>query len=455
MHDLDNLFEDFPPVSSKQWKQIIQLDLNGSDYNKTLLTHTLEGIAIKPFYHSDSFKKVDVPDTSDAFQICQTLYINDEKIANYLAKDAIKRGADCIQFIASKPFDFKTVLKNLNQVSIYFHFLFLDLNFFKELKQENENQLMYFNIDLIGNLTKTGNWFYNNQKDHEILKSLLQQQTNHTYVLGVDASLYQNAGANVVQQIAYALSHANEYLYFLHKNEINSVRKINFNFSIGSNYFFEIAKFRAFRYLWNLLLKKYDLIIEVHIFAQPTLRNKTLSDFHVNMLRTTTECMSGILGGADVISNNAYDSIFRKKNEFGERIARNQLIILKEEAYIKSGNYTKGSYYIEELTYEITVKALAIFKDIEKSGGFLKQLFNGTIQKKIIENAQKEQGLFNSGELPLVGTNKRINSDEVIGSKFEIYPFIKKKKHQTIIQPITSKRLSESIEINHLKTKPL
>jgi len=242
-------------------------------------------------------------------------------------------------------------------------------------------------------------------------------------------------------------------LYFLQKNEIHSVRKINFNFSIGSNYFFEIAKFRAFRYLWNILLKKYDLIIEASIFALPTLRNKTLSDVHVNMLRTTTECMSGILGGADVISNNAYDSIFRKKNEFGERIARNQLIILKEEGDLKSGNYTKGSYYIEELTYEIAEEALLIFKDIEKSGGFLKQLFKGTIQKKIIENAQKEQGLFNSGELPLVGTNKRINSDDVIESKFEIYPFIKKKKHQTIIQPIISKRLSESIEINRLKNK--
>ncbi|MCD6542930.1 MAG: methylmalonyl-CoA mutase subunit beta [Flavobacteriaceae bacterium] len=453
MSNLDNLFKDFPSVSSKQWKQKIQLDLNGSDYNKTLLTHTLEGITIKPFYHPDSFKKIDTPKTSDKFQICQTLFINNEKTTNYLAKDAIKRGADCIQFIASKPFDFKTVLKNLNHVSIYFQFLFLDFNFFNELKQANKNQLMFFNVDLIGNLTKTGNWFYDNQKDYEILKSLLNQQTDHTHILGVDASQYQNAGANVVQQIAYALSHANEYLYFLQKNKIHSVKKINFNFSIGSNYFFEIAKFRAFRHLWDILLKKYDLDIEIHIFAAPTLRNKTLSDFYVNMLRTTTECMSGILGGVDVISNNAYDSIFRKKNEFGERIARNQLIILKEEGYLKSGNYTKGSYYIEELTYEIAEKALAIFKDIEKSGGFFEQLFKGTIQKKITENAQKEQDLFNTGELVLVGTNKMVNPDEVIKSKFEIYPFIKKKKHQTIIQPIISKRLSETIEINKLKNE--
>ena len=446
MSNLDNLFDEFSSVSSKQWKQKIQVDLKGADYNKTLLTHTLEGITIKPFYHSDSYRELDIPKSNEEFKICQTLFINDEKTANFYAKDALKRGANSIQFIANKPFDFKTVLDGLNTPTLYFQFLFLDLEFITDLINTNKEHTLFLNIDLIGNLAKTGNWFISNQKDHEVLKTLMDNQRTNIYVLGVDVSLYQNAGANTVQQIAYALAHANEYLNFINEQKIDSVKKIHFNFSIGSNYFFEIGKLRAFQYLWNQLLKEYNLDIEANVFVQPTLRNKTLYDHHVNMLRTTSESMSAILGGADTISNVSYDALFHKKNEFGERIARNQLIILKEESKIQNGNIAKGSYYIEDLTYEIAEKALQIFKDIEKNGGFVSQLFKGTIQRKIHENAQKEQELFDSGELVLLGTNKYPNTNDEMNNELEIYPFLKTNKKQTEIQPIIAKRLSEKLE---------
>ena len=412
MSNLNNLFDEFPSVSSKQWKQKIQVDLKGADYNKTLLSHTLEGITIKPFYHSDSYRELDIPKSNEEFNICQTIFINNEKTANFLAKDALKRGANSIQFVANKPFDFQIVLDGLNESTLYFQFLFLDLEFITNLVNSNKEHTLFLNIDLIGNLAKSGNWFFSNQKDHEILKTLMDNQRTNIYILGVDVSLYQNAGANTVQQIAYALAHANEYLNFINEHKIDSVKKINFNFAMGSNYFFEIAKLRAFQYLWNQLLKEYNLDIEANIFAQPTLRNKTLYDHHVNMLRTTSENMSGILGGANTISNVSYDALFHKKNEFGERIARNQLVILKEESKIQNGNLAKGSYYIEDLTYEIAEKALQIFKDIEKNGGFVSQLFKGTIQRKIHENALKEQALFDSGELVLLGTNKYPNAND-------------------------------------------
>ncbi|MEN8187855.1 MAG: methylmalonyl-CoA mutase family protein, partial [Bacteroidota bacterium] len=125
---------------------------------------------------------------------------------------------------------------------------------------------------------------------------------------------------------------------------------------------------------------------------------------------------------------------------------RNQLIVLKEESKIRNGDIAEGSYYIEELTYEIAEKALLIFKDIEKSGGFVKQLFDGTIQRKIAENAKKEQVLFDSGKLVLLGTNKYPNPEDKMEDELEIYPFVNKKKHQTAIQPIIPKRLSEKLE---------
>lgn len=455
------LFDEFRSVSSKEWKQKIQVDLRGADYNKTLLSQTNEGISIKPFYHQDASNSLDVPKSKSEFLICQTIYVKDEKTANFLAVDALNRGADAITFIAKEAFDMEVLLDKLNNSSyknlkIYFQLQFLELDFITALMDFTVEENVYLNIDLIGNLVKTGNWFYNKKQDHEILKAILQKVDHKLGIINVDLSHYQNSGANIVQQIAYALSHANEYLNFifaLHKgNELelgqieSIVKNMQFSFAIGGNYFFEIAKLRAFRVLWKLLLQEYDLNAEANIYAAPGLRNKSIYDYNVNMLRTTTECMSAILGGADTISNVAYDSVFHKKNEFGERIARNQLIILKEESHLKNADFSKGAYYIEEITCEITDKALVLFKEIEKSGGFVKQLFEGTIQRKVYESAQKEQEQFDAGEMVLLGANKHPNKEDRMKDDIELYPFIKKNKRQTEINPMIAKRIAESSE---------
>ena len=241
------LFKEFQPVSSKEWKQKIQVDLKGADYNKTLLTKTNEGITIKPFYHSDNFKQVEILNNQSDFQICQTIFVSDEKTANYLAIDALKRGADSIKFIANITFEYKTLLKDLfslrdEKIKVFFQLQFLNEEFILSLNEFVKNEDIFLNIDLISNLVKTGNWFYNNKKDHDILKSILNNTKNNIVVLGVDASHYQNSGANIVQQVAYVLAHANEYLNFITSDKITKQSfSINFNFSVGSNYFFEIA----------------------------------------------------------------------------------------------------------------------------------------------------------------------------------------------------------------------
>src|SRR5690606_29456011 len=216
----------------------------------------------------------------------------------------------------------------------------------------------------------------------------LSKSLNSISIVSVDAALYQNAGANIIQQIAYALAHANEYL-----NRVDSAGKtFVFEIAVGSNYFFEIAKLRAIRHLFSVISKEYTAEMSCHILATPTKRNKTLYDYNVNLLRTTTECMSAILGGADAVANLPYDALYHKSNEFGERISRNQLLIMKHESYLdKVGNAADGSYYIESLTSQIAEKALVLFKEIEANGGFIKQLGDGTIQRKIRESAEKEQ----------------------------------------------------------------
>ena len=162
--------------------------------------------------------------------------------------------------------------------------------------------------------------------------------------------------------------------------------------------------------------------------------------------------MSGILGTADAICNTAYDAIYHKTNEFGQRIARNQLLILKNESYFDQiENPADGTYYIESLTKQFAEKALALFKQIEAGGGFVTQLIEGKIQKKIKDSAAKEQKAFDEQQKILVGTNAFINSEDKMKSELELYPFVKMNPRKTLIEPIIPKRLAEQAEQKRLK----
>ncbi|MBK5213728.1 MAG: methylmalonyl-CoA mutase subunit beta [Flavobacteriaceae bacterium] len=456
----DFLFDGFDEVSAKQWKQKIQYDLKGADYNETLVWQSPEGLNVKPFYHQDDFKEdfQPIPGQPQSWAIAQQVFIDDEKIANNIALDALERGAEAIIFTAAEDFDPRIVFKDFpfETATIYFNLTFLSeafytklIKFFSHLPANSvgKNATVFYNIDIIGNLTRTGNWFHNLKKDHEILENIFQKYASEN-LLSIDATLYQNAGANTVQQLAYALAHANEYLNheFVTSSAVER-SSLTFNLAIGSNYFFEIAKIRALRKLYATLAKEYNLKETCHIIATPSKRDKTLYDFNVNLLRSTTECMSAVLGGADTVCNLSYDALYHKSNEFGERISRNQLLILKYESYFDAvSNPSDGTYYIENVTDELAEKALQLFKEIEKGGGFLKQLKEGIIQKKIKESAEKEQQLFDSGKLKLLGTNYHPNKKDRMKDDLELFPFVKNNPVKTIIAPIVEKRLAEKVE---------
>ncbi|GGZ78471.1 methylmalonyl-CoA mutase subunit beta [Algibacter mikhailovii] len=446
------LFDEFDPVSSKQWKQKIQFDLKGADYNDTLLWKTNEDIAVKPFYHLDHFKSTPPASNTKAtsWKICQTIYVSDVLESNLKAFDVLERGAETIKFIIpSNAISIKNLISNINTDETR---LIFDLQFLSNDYTENLLKLVpscIISTDIIGHLGKTGNWHNTLANDFKYLESSITQTSSIT----VNASLYQNAGANMIQQLAYALAHANEYLNKLDSN-INSIQEIVFNLSVGTNYFFEIAKLRALRMLWNTLASEYQIQTDCLIIAYPTKRNKTLYDYNTNMLRTTTECMSAILGGANIICNLPYDAIYHKDNEFGERIARNQLLILKHESYFdKVNNPADGAYYIESITSQLAEKALILFKNIEASGGLLKQLKAGTIQRKIKESNAREQKQFDNGEEVLLGTNVFPNTKDKMQKELELYPFVKTNTRKTLIEPIIEKRLAEHLEQNRLKNE--
>ncbi|GAA4290479.1 methylmalonyl-CoA mutase subunit beta [Aestuariibaculum suncheonense] len=451
------LFSEFDAVSTKQWKQKIQFELNGADY-QTLVWQSNEDISVKPFYNADDIK--DFPLTSNVkttqWFICDTVFVNDAENANRKALKVIKNGAESIKFIIpNNDIPIETLLNHIDLEAIQLHFElhFLDVEFTKQLLNTVSKPNIFVHTDIIGKLAKTGNWFNNMNADIENFKSIIE--ITNTY--SINSSLYQNAGANMVQQLAYALAHANEYLNILDDDltsEAKQQTKVIFNVSAGSNYFFEIAKLRALRLLWKTLASEYDINTECQIFTTPSKRNKTVYDYNTNILRSTTECMSAILGGADTVFNLPYDAVYHKSNTFSERIARNQLLILKHESYFdKVNNPADGAYYIESLTQQLAEKALILFKDIEANGGFLKQLKSGTIQRKIKESAQKEQIQFDNKEEILVGSNKYPNPDDRMKATLELYPFVKTHYRKTLIEPIIEKRLAETLEQKRLNNE--
>mgnify|MGYP003626809962 CR=1 FL=1 len=410
----ETLFENFREVSAKEWKQKIQYDLKGKDYNEEVVWDSPEGIKIKPFYHADDIENLKVESLpSTPWRIGQSIYAGNAIMANEKAHKLIKKGAEVLHFvIATETIDVVKLLNNidLNTTGVSFDMQFMSKNFIEKIVElvSNSNNV-YFQTDPIGHLARSGNWYDSLTSDFAVFNELID--INVKNLVSVDLTLYDNAGADISQQLAYALAHANEYLNVLHENgNLQKLKSIEFKVSVGGNYFFEIAKLKALRKLWKVLIEVYEISPRCHISTIPSNRNKTIFDFNVNMLRTTTECMSAVLGGSDTVYNLPYDSI----------------------------------------TNQLAEKALILFKSIEKEGGFLKQLKNHSIQNKIADSAKKQQEKFNDKKAVLVGTNAYQNDSDSMGGELEIYPFLKKKPRKTLITPIIEKRLAEELEQNRL-----
>ena len=447
-------FSEFPQISDKAWKQQIQVDLKGGDYNQLLTWTSPEGIVVKPFYSAEDLPVSDNKSTDSPKREWRIGYALDARSAESvsLLENHLENGVEAlwVQVCGES-------LENLPRLTAldapqYWDTFALDQKLAEVFKKTTTSTTCIL-ADPIHTLAASGNWAADEKTDYEIIAGLAQQEGLQAS-LAVHADLYQNAGANRIQELAYALAHACEYLEKAQEDKRLKplLDEPVFLIATGCEYFFEIAKIRALRRLWELLAQAYGFSGRCKVIASPTLRNKTLYDYNTNMLRTTTESMAGILGGADLICNLPYDALYHHENDFAARIARNQLLMLKHESYFSSvRNPADGSYYIEALTDQLGQKALELFKTIEKGGGFLSQLRAHTIQKKIAESAEKEQNAFDKGDLVLVGTNKYSNTDDRMREVLEKDPFRAKRKVQTRIAPILAKRLSEAAEHKRLE----
>ena len=366
----------------KAWEDKIILDL-GKDHYKKLFSTTNEGITISPYY---SFNRKSLVNPEKLFFPTEWNIISEIKCSrNTDLNDEIKRL-------------YENEIKNLiicNYKNQFIDNALLSQGniYFKSERSEKYNS--EFKLLIEPNLDSKA----------PIDLSKFDQEK---FRLNLSSEYFKNSGANIVQEIAFTLSAGIDYVNKFGKAIFN---KISFELIQGNNYFFEIAKIQALRILWSIISKKYgNQIDDCIITAKPSSKNKTIKNYNNNIIRTTSECMSGILGGCNFIKSIPYDIKFKDENVFSKRITNNQLLILKNETSIESvNNAISGSYYITYLIEKLAEKSLDLIKKIENNGGYFHDQKNKMIFQEILLNEKKEKEQYESGDKLLVGQNKFTN----------------------------------------------
>ncbi|MFV0171718.1 methylmalonyl-CoA mutase family protein [Empedobacter falsenii] len=422
---MNKLFQDFDTISEKEWKNKVQVELKGLEYNETLVWGTNDQINVKPLYTKDDVDYSTIqplPKSSKDWKIISKYTGNKNQDYSFLYGYLIN------QKEANSTLDLPNYLD-----------LFIQYDGSSALKSlEKLPNLKYLDIDPYGYLAQNGLWQNDSENaTKELIKEALALE-NFEKVISIQGDIYQNAGANHVQQIAITLAHAVEYLENFGADVAD---KIYFKFAVGSNYFFEVAKLRAFRFLWKMILEQYNKESEAFVFTSTSDRNKSKLDIYNNVIRSTVEASSAIFGSSDAVFVGAYDEL-NNESDFGLELAAKQQLLLQKESYLNQfADPAAGSFYIETLTNQMAENALELFKTIQTAGGFIKALQSETIQDFIYTSAKKEQKDFDEQIIKLIGVNKFRNLSDVI----EKMPKEKIVKPALFI-PIVPTRLAEKEE---------
>ena len=403
-----SFFKDFEPLSIADQKAKIHLDLDGEAGYDALIWNSPEGIPVHPLYPLKETKiKRNAPKEATPWKITQYLSFKKDK-EEFLERieNALDNGVEALYLEFCSPVDFMQTLLALfhNRVVTAF-FVFRYLPKIKEIELLKGLDHIKVCYDFQTEGLFQGGWRETYTISKQEWWALLKQ--NKPVNLYVDASIYANAGANISQQLTFTLLHLNEYLDFFFQNKQKEPIDVLVQFAFGSNYFFEIAKTHAFKIVAENMFKAYDFKVNLSLLGEPLQRNKCTLDYNVNLLRTTTEMMSAVLGEVDYVMNHPYDLRFNSPNDFADRIARNQILLLKHESgFDQCASPVEGTYYIAALIEQLSVKSWEHFLEEEEKGGWLKMVQSNHIQEQIAQAAEAEKALFNSGEQVLVGATK-------------------------------------------------
>ncbi len=432
MSKKEKLFTQFPPVTTEEWMARINADLKGDEFNSRMVWKTGEGFELMPFYREEDIKSLRFIDSmpgrfpfirgnreeGNSWLVRQDIVVENCRNANKKALDLLTGGVDSIGFIINDTAtvsrdNFNILLKGIDpgmaEINFYPRGQAKEIvSFFHDwLKQEGADTSKVtgaVETDPLTRLMVNGTLCIPVEKGFDYLAEVagLTIPLTGFRAIHLDGPAFRKGGSNIVQELAFAVSAGAEYIRRLDSRGIKpevAASKIRFSFGIGTSYFMEIAKLRAARLLWAAIMNGFSpgdneaARMEIHCVAG--LLSQKQGDPHLNILRTQTGAMSAIIGGTDSLTVEPFEVIQDDENEFPERIARNQQLILKEESYFdKVSDPSGGSYYIEKLTYLIADESWRLFLEVEEKGGFLKALTDGFIASEIVESARCSQDLI-------------------------------------------------------------
>lgn len=353
-------------MSNTAWENLVKKQLKTEDIYPALTKENLEGIVVKPFYDKVEYPLVNLPKVEENTHLVSRYHERLEE--------------DVFAFLLDQN------VENLLEKTIFVD----NIDLAGHISPKEEDQ--YFSLIDVFDEKET---IINDQ----LVKELLAKQFKRN--ICVNISLHQNAGAAIYQQLGIALAKTKELVEVYGEEILN---KLIFRIAIGGNYFFEMAKLRAFKLVFNQLSKEYQLDEIPYIFAETSLRNKAVSDHENNLIRSTLELASAMIGGADAVFSNNY--LVEKTTEISEEISFKQQIVLAYESIINVfEDASNGSYLVEDLTHQIAEKAWAYFLEIEEGGGYLALMKQKIIQKQIYEHAVEEQKWVEEGKIKLIGVN--------------------------------------------------
>jgi methylmalonyl-CoA mutase len=438
----NRLFSQFPPVTTNEWMDKIRSDLKGAEFNKKMVWRTSEGFDVKPFYRMEDTENLMYMHTlpgeypyirgagakNNNWSIRQDIEVTDYTAANLKALSLPGKGVDSLGFIIKDPEsvserNLRILLSSIDPVTTGVNFLcngkareILDILIIIARENGTAYSSAAIEADPLNRLLLNGTLCIPEEEAFDYLAGLTRSASLFPgfRTIHLNAASFKNAGAGIVQELAFALSAGSEYLAQLTAKGLSAVMAasaIRFSFGAGGDYFPEIAKLRAARLLWSVVLNGFlpgtGESIKMDIHSVTTRWNKTLYDPYVNLLRTQTEAMAAVTGGTDSLTVEPYDITFRQPDEFSERIARNQQLILREESSFGSvADPSAGSYYIENLTRLIAEKSWDLFVAIDEMGGFLQAVKSGYIREKLSRAASAKRSDIATRKRVLLGTNQ-------------------------------------------------
>lgn len=461
----EKLFNDFPPVSAQEWMDVVTKDLKGADFQKRLVWKTNEGFQVNPFYRAEDvegkptlenlpgqFPYVRGTKKENVWYVRQDIDVKDFAEANRKAVTLISRGVTSLGFrLPKQALSAENLALLLNgiapdKVELNFSTCIsrtielakLVVGYVKGCNLDPMKCFGSIEFDPFRKILKKGidepAWVEKAVEMVQITAPLPRYKA-----ITVTGNRMNDAGAFAYQELGYSLSYGNQVLAKLIEKGVDpslAAKKIKFDLGVGSNYFMEIAKFRAARWLWAEIVNAYRppcphdcdnkapdgtcrCAAKMNIHAITSRFNQSLYDPYVNLLRTQTEAMSATIGAVDSLTVRPFDEAFETPTAFAERIAVNQQLLLREESHFdKVADPSSGSYYIETLTTSLAEQAWKLFLETDETG-FYEALRAGSVQDAINASADSRFNAVASRKEILLGTNQYPNARETMGEKIE------------------------------------